>query len=204
MASLFAASLSVVATFCFGLEIERQKFGVVKVMVLDEEGMRKTGAGFVVSAETNLLYIMTAHHVVEGARNITVTFFSQPGSFKAKFIVAEPDLDIALLTVGGEDKLPQRLETLELGDPRDLKGGDDVWLLGFPQGGGDWTPTKGHFANRTGQALLFQGIAAEGNSGGPIIYDGAVVGMVTSARGQFTRAASTITLGSWYLLEYHL
>ena len=63
--------------------------------------MRKTGAGFVVRAETNLLYIMTAHHVVEGARNITVTFFSQPGSFKAKIIVAEPDLDIALLTVGG-------------------------------------------------------------------------------------------------------
>ena len=62
----------------------------------------KTGSGFIISQDG---YIVTNYHVIKEAKIISVEFFDGQ-EFNAKLIGFESEMDIALLKINSEKKLP--------------------------------------------------------------------------------------------------
>jgi hypothetical protein len=65
-------------------------------------------------------------------------------------------------------------------------------VIGHPRGAGDWAILKGGIASRQGRYVTVDANIDEGNSGGPIIHNGEVVGVV----GGVTRYGRGVTAGS--------
>ncbi|MGJ8628886.1 MAG: Do family serine endopeptidase [Sulfitobacter sp.] len=138
------------------------------------------GSGFVVSEDGQ---IVTNHHVVEGAEEVTVKF-ADGRSFDAKVIGSDPMTDIALLKIEADATLP----FVAFGSSDTLRVGDEVVAVGNPFGLGG-TVTSGIISalSRDIHAGPFddfiQTDAAinRGNSGGPLFNnDGDVIGVNTA------------------------
>jgi serine protease Do len=149
---------------------------------------RGAGTGFLIDKDG---YILTNHHVIEGAERILVKLTDGRSLF-AEVVGADPDTDIALIKVPSDGKLPQAV----LGDSDDLRVGEWVCAIGNPLAY-EHTVTVGvvSFIGRklfdmsldnyiqTDAAINF------GNSGGPLINTrGEVIG-INSA---ISRQASSI------------
>ena len=74
-------------------------------------------------------YIVTNNHVIEGADEISVEFFTG-GTMDAKVIGTDPNTDIALLKVDTD----QTLSFVTLGDSDPARVGDWVMAMGNPLG----------------------------------------------------------------------
>ena len=85
-----------------------------------------TGSGVIISADG---YIVTNHHVVEGAEEVLVTLADQR-EFKAQVVGRDPKTDLAVLKVETKEKLP----VATLGDSEALRVGDWVIAIGNPFG----------------------------------------------------------------------
>jgi len=140
----------------------------------DREMPRGQGSGFLISADG---YVMTNHHVVEGADEITVTL-PDKREFKGRVVGSDQRSDVALVKIEGSG-----LPTSKIGDPARLKVGEWVIAIGSPFGLQN-TVTAGIVSAKgreTGELLPFiQTDAAvnPGNSGGPLInMRGEVVGV---------------------------
>lgn len=140
----------------------------------DREIPRGVGSGFIISGDG---YLLTNHHVVEGADEITVTL-QDKREFKGKLVGSDPKSDVALVKIDGTD-----LPTLKIGDPAKLRVGEWVIAIGSPFNLQN-TVTAGIVSAKsreTGELLPFiQTDAAvnPGNSGGPLInVRGEVVGI---------------------------
>lgn len=141
------------------------------------------GSGFVVDSSG---HIVTNNHVIEGATEITVTFFDGTLS-RAEIIGTDPDSDLAVIRA---DTVPANIVPVKLGDSGDIRVGEEVVAIGSPFGQ-NWTMTRGIIsalgrANRatTGFSipLMIQTDAAmnPGNSGGPLVdMRGQVIGVNT-------------------------
>ncbi len=169
------------------------KKGVVKITA-EFSGSRKVGTGFVVARGNKYLFIVTASHVVEGEseapKAILVTFFSdQEEPFLAKVVKKEggDPQGVALLKVKGD--VPEDVQVLSWDSATRVSGGEEIHLIGFPRVGGNaWAVTKGTVSGFDGPILKFSGAVAEGNSGGPVLYQGQVIGVVMEVTGQFGNA----------------
>jgi len=137
------------------------------------------GSGFVVSEDG---YIVTNNHVIEGADQIEIEFFSGK-RLEAKLIGTDPKTDIALLKV--ESGAP--LDFVPFGNSDMMRVGDWVLAMGNPLGQG-FSVSAGIVSAR-GRALsgtyddYLQTDAAinKGNSGGPLFnMDGQVIGVNTA------------------------
>jgi serine protease Do len=140
----------------------------------DREVPRGQGSGFIISPDG---YVLTNHHVVEGADEITVTL-PDKREFKAHLVGSDQRSDVALVKVDGG-----ALPSSKIGDPAKLKVGEWVIAIGSPFGLQN-TVTAGIVSAKgreTGELLPFiQTDAAvnPGNSGGPLInMHGEVVGI---------------------------
>jgi len=140
----------------------------------DREIPRGLGSGFIISSDG---YVMTNHHVVDGADEIIVTL-PDKREFKARLIGSDRRTDVALVKIDATG-----LPTVPIGDPAKLKVGEWVIAIGSPFGL-DNTVTAGIVSAKgrdTGDYLPFiQTDAAvnPGNSGGPLInMRGEVVGI---------------------------
>jgi serine protease Do len=145
-------------------------------------GMQRSdalGSGFVISEDG---YIVTNNHVIEGADEITIEFFSGK-QLKAKLVGTDPKTDIALLKVDAEEPL----QFVTFGDSDLMRVGDWVMAMGNPLGQG-FSVSAGIVSAR-GRELsgsyddFIQTDAAinRGNSGGPLFnMDGQVIGVNTS------------------------
>ncbi len=143
-----------------------------------EDGMESNslGSGFIISADG---YVITNHHVVKDADEITVTLSDRRG-FAAKVIGTDVRTDVALLKIDA-----QELPILELGSSADLKVGEWVVAIGSPFSF-DHSVTAG-IVSAKGRSLpseqyvpfLQTDVAINpGNSGGPLFnLDGKVVGI---------------------------
>jgi len=175
------------------VDVGTLKKGVVKITTEFSNG-RKVGTGFIAAQGKKHLYIVTASHVVEGEveapRSIQVTFFTnQEESFQAKIVKKEGDdpRGLALLKVDGD--VPDDVEVLSWDATTQVVGGEEIHLIGFPRvGGNDWAVTKGTLSGFDGPVLKFSGAVAEGNSGGPLFFQGHVIGVVVEVTGQFGNA----------------
>lgn len=137
------------------------------------------GSGFVISEDG---YVVTNNHVIEGADEITIEFFSGD-ELKAKVIGTDPNTDIALLKVEADKPLP----FVSFGDSNEARVGDWVIAMGNPLGQG-FSVSAGIVSARN-RALsgtyddYIQTDAAinRGNSGGPLFnMDGDVIGVNTA------------------------
>jgi serine protease Do len=137
------------------------------------------GSGFVISADG---YIVTNNHVIEGADDIEVEFFSG-ARLNAKVVGTDPKTDIALLKVETETDLA----FVPFGDSDAMRVGDWVMAMGNPLGQG-FSVSAGIVSAR-GRTLsgnyddYLQTDAAinRGNSGGPLFnMEGEVVGVNTA------------------------
>ncbi len=140
----------------------------------DREVPRGQGSGFIISADG---YVMTNHHVVEGADEILVTL-PDKREFKGHLVGSDQRSDVALVKIDGS-----ALPSSKIGDPVKLKVGEWVIAIGSPFGLQN-TVTAGIVSAKgreTGELLPFiQTDAAvnSGNSGGPLInMHGEVVGI---------------------------
>jgi len=140
----------------------------------DREVPHGQGSGFIISSDG---YVLTNHHVVEGADEITVTL-PDKREFKGRLIGSDQRSDVALVKIDGSG-----LPTIKIGDPVKLKVGEWVIAIGSPFGLQN-TVTAGIVsakARETGELLPFiQTDAAvnPGNSGGPLInMKGEVIGI---------------------------
>jgi hypothetical protein len=159
--------------------------GVVKIVsILD--GKRRTGTGVAVKVDGTSVYIVTAAHVIEGDPKPKVEFFSRQNTLVSATVIKQ-DLryDLALLKV----ESPQPPLVLKLETTAAPKTGDEVTTIGFPQTGGAWLISRADLAGRDGADFILSGGAIdEGNSGGPIIKGGKVIGVVQGLQGKFARA----------------
>jgi len=137
------------------------------------------GSGFVISEDG---YVVTNNHVIEGADEILIEFFSGD-ELPAKVIGTDPNTDIALLKVETDDPLA----FVSFGDSDTARVGDWVLAMGNPLGQG-FSVSAGIVSARN-RALsgtyddYIQTDAAinRGNSGGPLFnMDGEVVGVNTA------------------------
>jgi serine protease Do len=137
------------------------------------------GSGFVVSEDG---YIVTNNHVIEGADEISIEFFSGK-TLDAKLIGTDPKTDIALLKVESDAPLP----FVAFGDSNVMRVGDWVMAMGNPLGQG-FSVSAGIVSARNRELSgtyddFIQTDAAinRGNSGGPLFnMDGEVIGVNTA------------------------
>ena len=137
------------------------------------------GSGFVISADG---FIVTNNHVIEGADEIEIEFFSGE-RLDAKLIGTDPKTDIALLKVESDEPL----DFVTFGNSDVMRVGDWVMAMGNPLGQG-FSVSAGIVSARN-RALsgtyddFIQTDAAinRGNSGGPLFnMDGNVIGVNTA------------------------
>lgn len=170
------------------------KKGVVKLRAT-VDGKVRVGAGVIVKLDKGAAYLVTASHVIEGDPHPQVMFFSEPHRpLKAQVLGLEGGDPRGLAALRVEGPLPDDLQALALDQLTKIDGGETVMLIGFPLAeGNDWTVTPGTMSGRKGSALSFAGIADEGNSGGPVLFQGKVVGIVTQVGQKFNFAAPAMT-----------
>ncbi len=130
---------------------------------------RALGSGVVISADG---YIVTNHHVVDGAEQITVEFTDRRTE-SAKLVGTDQPSDLAVLKVESKD-----LPVLTLGDSDRVRVGDVVLAVGNPLGVGQTVTSgivsaKGRYTGLSDGSFedFIQTDAAinQGNSGGALV-----------------------------------
>ena len=142
------------------------------------------GSGVIVDAARG--YILTNHHVIEGADEIEVTLRDQR-QFTAKIVGSDPEVDLALLRIEAAD-----LAALSVADSDEVRVGDFVVAIGSPFGLGQ-TVTYGIVSALGRSGLGIEGYEDfiqtdasinPGNSGGPLVnMNGELVGINTAIVG---------------------
>ena len=141
---------------------------------------QSVGSGVIIDADEG--YILTNHHVINKATEITVTL-SDGREFTAELIGSDEGTDVALMQVEAEN-----LNELKLGDSDSVEVGDFVVAIGNPFGLGQ-TVTSGIVSalGRSGLNIDYEDFIQTdasinpGNSGGALIdFDGNLIGINTA------------------------
>jgi len=168
------------------------KTGVVKV-IAKVHGSRRIGAGFIVRVEEDFVYVVTAAHVVAGSTTIQpkVAFFTKPNEPVPASILpgAEFGSDVgglALLVVRGKAHIPQGIKPLTFPDvPVSISGKEKVTIIGHPGGRKAWAVRTGTVEARKGRDITFHPSVTKRFSGGPILMNGQVIGIVMAKMPKF-------------------
>jgi serine protease Do len=151
------------------------------------ESRNGLGSGFIINEDG---YILTNHHVVDSADTIQVFMAGKEKPIKAKVIGKDPELDLAVLKVEVNEKLPY----LKMGDSEKIEVGEWSIAIGNPFGL-DHTVTVGVISAK-GRPLTIEGRQFKnllqtdasinpGNSGGPLLnLKGEVIGINTAINSQ--------------------
>jgi Do/DeqQ family serine protease len=164
--------------------------------VPQEQINQSLGSGVIVDAARGL--VLTNHHVIEGADEVSVTL-SDGRTLPAQFVGSDPDTDDALMRIKAD-----HLTAIPLADSSALKVGDFVVAVGNPFGIGQ-TVTSGIVSavGRSGlRGLGFQNFIQTdasinpGNSGGALVnLRGELVGINTASFNPQGSMAGNIGLG---------
>lgn len=159
--------------------------GVVDYSGIIPKETEGIGSGFIINEEG---YILTNYHVIEGAKEVTVTL-SDGREVKAKVINYDENQDVAMIKINDDTvKVPA---VVELGDSDALRPGEEVLAIGTPLSkdfnqtvtGGMVSAVNRNVETSSGAKLnLIQTDAAinPGNSGGPLVNTkGEVIGINT-------------------------
>lgn len=140
------------------------------------------GSGVVISEDG---YIVTNHHVIDGASNIKVTFRDGTTSYQAKLIGSDADNDLALLKIDAKN-----LSAATFGNSSNLSVGDYVVAIGNPLGELGGTVTDGIISALAREVVIEESNMTllqtnaqinPGNSGGGLFNEnGELVGIVNA------------------------
>jgi serine protease Do len=157
-----------------------------------------TGTGFALTRDG---YVLTSYHVVQGAKNITLSNgrFEQ---LEATTIYTDKKLDLALLKISGDDfigfsDIPYNFRK-NIADP-----GDKVFTLGYPRedmvfGEGSISSYTGYEGDTTSYQVSIP--VNPGNSGGPLFdSNGNLLGII-AGRNAGAEAASFAVKSRWIAL----
>lgn len=144
-----------------------------------------TGSGFAFKWQKKNV-IMTNAHVVLDGQFIQVKSASRDIKYEAKVLVIGFDLDLALLTVEDE-KFWENTSFLQLSDQHP-KQEMPIKAIGYPIGGNEICFTSGVISrlemtsSATSQCVFltahFDAKGTNGNSGGPILFENKVIGVI--------------------------
>ncbi|MDR1728871.1 MAG: trypsin-like peptidase domain-containing protein [Acidobacteriota bacterium] len=161
---------------------------------MPDQMVRSLGSGVIVDPKG---YIVTNHHVVDGATRIKVGIGGGSEEYAAKVVGADPISDIAVIKIEGAKPFPY----VKVGNSKSMKVGDWVMAIGSPFGleqtvtVGIISATGRTFAEGDGPSagtsfndyLQTDAAINQGNSGGPLVnMSGEVVGInsfITSRSG---------------------
>jgi serine protease Do len=140
-----------------------------------------SGTGFIITSDG---YIVTNHHVIDGASGIKVTLYNGK-NYDATIIGSDEDYDIAVLKIDAAG-----LQAVTLGDSDTLNVGDRVLAIGNPLGELTFSMSGG-MVSCVNRAINVDGTPFNmiqtdasinpGNSGGPLLnVYGEVVGIVSA------------------------
>lgn len=149
-----------------------------------ERQKQSLGSGVIVDAARG--YILTNHHVIEGADEITTTLRDQR-QYTAEVVGIDPEVDLALIRIKAKN-----LMELPVADSDKVRVGDFVVAIGSPFGLGQ-TVTYGIVSALGRSGLGIEGYEDfiqtdasinPGNSGGPLVnMNGELVGVNTAIVG---------------------
>ena len=194
------------------LDVEQLRAGVVKITAKSLGGVLKVGTGFIVRVDGDAVYVVTAAHVVTGDPQPRVEFYSKRNiPVLTEVLGLEGDDEVrglALLVVRGHENLPNGVRALPLAETMRFAGGEDIIMIGFPGNAGPWNVVKGNISSRQGRDLYFSPAVDSGHSGGPILQNGKVVGVVavagqSSGRGVIARSVHDYVEGFGVNVENH-
>ena len=147
----------------------REFFGDRLPQQQPQRPVQGVGSGVIISPDG---YILTNHHVVDGALEIRVEL-TDNRTFTAKLVGSDPPSDLAVLKIDSKE-----LPTLSLGDSDKVRVGDPVLALGNPMGIGQ-TVTSGIVSAKGRSTGLSDGSFEDflqtdaainrGNSGGALV-----------------------------------
>ena len=175
------------ASVTFAKNLNMTKAGVVKMTTTTGQ----TGTGFIVRVEPEVVYIITAAHVIAGDDQPEVEFFTKrnvpiKGAVLPGAELSDDLRGLALVVVRGKANVPEGVMSLSFETSKDLvSGGEEALVIGHSGGGGDWAVLKRNISNRVGRDISMDPGVASRFSGGPIIVDDKVVGIVMSNRDGF-------------------
>ena len=109
--------------------VDKIKDSVVVIEVYSGKNLVSTGTGFVYDQDDDFGYIMTNHHVIEDAGDISITY-SDDSEGSASVVGSDQYADIAVLRVPKEDIKSVAV----IGSSTDMKVGDTVFTIGSPMG----------------------------------------------------------------------
>lgn len=169
--------------------VDKVKDSVVVIETYQRNTLAGTGTGFVYDTDGKNAYIMTNHHVIEGAETINITY-SDDTETTAKVVGSDEYADIAVLKVD-KDTIKS---VATIGKSTDVKVGDTVFTIGSPMGKNfRGTVTRGILSGKDRMvSVSINGSSADwimnvmqtdaainpGNSGGPLSNaNGEVIGI---------------------------
>lgn len=150
-----------------------------KATATQSQGSR--GSGFIIDSQG---YILTAHHVIDKAKEIEVRL-ADLQRLPARVVAADSQLDVAILKIQAD----RELSILTIGDSDAIRVGDLTVLFGYPFGR-ESSMSLG-IVSRSGRSypdsasyefIQTDAGAYPGGSGGPLLNSkGHVIGMITMA-----------------------
>ena len=153
-----------------------------------------SGSGFVLTEDG---YVVTNHHVIDGASSVTVTMHDGT-EYAAKIVGSDSTNDVAVLKI--EEDVT--LQAVTIGSSDALSVGDQVVAIGNPLGELTSTLTVGYVSAKERDVTtdgttinMIQTDAAinSGNSGGPLFNSqGEVVGITTAKYSGSSSSGATI------------
>jgi serine protease Do len=157
---------------------EKVRQAVVQVRV---EPTKARGSGFIIGPQG---YILTAHHVVDDAKEIEIRLANRQ-RLRGEIVATDAQVDFAIIKINGQQDFP----VLPLGDSDVLRVGELVGSLGYPFGleSSLHVGIVSRRGKRQNMSAAFDHIqidspANSGESGGPVVnMKGHVVGMLTQA-----------------------
>ena len=140
-----------------------------------------SGSGFLISKDG---FIVTNHHVIEGASNVKVTLHDGT-EYTAAIVGSDEDYDVAVIKIDGGEFTPA-----VIGDSSNLQIGDTIAAIGNPLGELTFSMSQG-IVSCVDRAINVDGTPFNmiqvdcsinpGNSGGPLVNTyGEVVGIVSA------------------------
>ncbi len=152
--------------------------------------VQSTGSGFVYKTDSKYAYLMTNHHVIDGAAKVTL-ITSKDKEIEGKVLGSDEYLDLAVVRLNKSDII----DIVEIGTSEKSKLGDTVFTIGSPLGYEyRGTITDGILSGKDREVAVslsstndwimkvLQTNAAvnPGNSGGPLLNaSGEVIGIIS-------------------------
>lgn len=164
---------------------------VVCVTNLEDPGNPRQGSGFVVHSTDRSALIVTLIHVAAGSPRLTVTFeHDRFNPVAASIVRVEQDVEDGFVLLRAEHRAGRSLPAVTLARGVDeLEKGASLQVLGCPVSSQvDVPQSECHLRGLAGSDLELEGNIGQGNSGGPVFHDGALVGVVYQARNRIATA----------------